>query len=613
LSVFLKKEYLKICPYNEAQLEVLVSQCVRNLAVLLVMAVGLVILWNGLFDFVSPIYFFESVSLTVYLVFREVTNYQLQEKENLIYRKLLIFFPRVKHHYLACRHMANAIVSAAEDMGPEQEQLAMELYRLLMEGNRKEKIRYYIENRNTNRYWKLFLIQAYEVSEKGDNYFAENVEHIRMELMEEIYRRKCREYSYSGYVFVTITPFFMMPVFKYWGLEFAAELSIFYSGTGRLLEVLIFFATVVIYNLISEAKEITILSGKNKEPVWKHDFVYQMKLIKTIVTELESFKGRISTKLKKLLLQSGDTLSYGRLCFRMFVYAAASFLVMAAVFSSVHANERKDILSRVENMHEIAPVASEEKRQILEKYILEITSECSRGNGVEEDTVKQLLQKRIRLGNEFMEKAVVKEIVKRLNQYEQAKGTIGELLLCVSGGIIAGCLPLLQLFFRVTVIRKESEYEVKQFQSLVLMERRIHEMTVVGLLEDMEAFSTCFKQVLQRCINSYGFDSRGALLQLKQDGMTIHAGFESLADAFLSVDEVGIELAFAEVENDRRLLERMSRLEAEVTHEKKRDSIELLTRIPMMLAVGAYFIFPFFWYSLQGVSEVFKILEEMHI
>ena len=138
-------------------------------------------------------------------------------------------------------------------------------------------------------------------------------------------------------------------------------------------------------------------------------------------------------------------------------------------------------------------------------------------------------------------------------------------------------------------------------------------MTVVGLLEDMEAFSTCFKQVLQRCINSYGFDSRGALLQLKQDGMTIHAGFESLADAFLSVDEVGIELAFAEVENDRRLLERMSRLEAEVTHEKKRDSIELLTRIPMMLAVGAYFIFPFFWYSLQGVSEVFKILEEMHI
>jgi hypothetical protein len=169
-----------------------------------------------------------------------------------------------------------------------------------MEANQKEKIRCYIEKRDTNRYWKLFLIQAYEVSEKGDNYFAENVEHIRMELIEEIYRRKYREYSYNGYVFVTIAPFFMMPVFKYWGLEFAAELSLFYSGAGSLLEVLIFFATVVIYNLISEAKEIAFLSGKNRETVWKLDFLFQMKLTKAIVSEFEWFKGRISKKMKKL-------------------------------------------------------------------------------------------------------------------------------------------------------------------------------------------------------------------------------------------------------------------------------------------------------------------------
>lgn len=594
-------------------MDFMVKQCIRNVVMLTVATVGLVIFWNGLFGFGSFVYMIESVGLAAYLVFREVTNYQLQEKENLIYRKLLLFFPRVKHHYLASRHIANSIISAAEDMGPETEQLAMELYRLLMEGNQKEKIRFYIENRDTNRYWKLFLIQAYEVSEKGDEYFSENVEHIRMELMEEIYRRKCREYSYNGYVFVTIAPFFMMPVFKYWGLEFAAELSFFYSGTGRLLEVLIFLTTVVIYNLISEAKEITILSGKTRETVWKFDFLLQRKLIKAMVAELESMKGRIGTEIKKLLLQSGDTLSYGGLCFRMFACATASFLAMAVFFSSAHANERKELLRHVGNMNEIAPVVSGEKRQILESYILEITSECSRKNDVEEEIIRTLLQKRIRLGNEFTENAVVEEIMKRLQHYENAKGTFGEFLLCVLVGITSGCLPLLQLFFRVAVIRKEAEYEVKQFQSLVLMERRIQEMTVVGLLEDMEAFSVCFKQVLQRCINSYGFDSKEALLRLKQEGMLIHAGFESLADAFLSVDEVGIELAFAEVENDRRLLERMSRLEAEESHEKKRDGMELLAGIPMLLAVGAYFILPFFMYSLQGVFEVFEILEEMQI
>ena len=613
MFVFLKNKYLRICPYSKKQLDFLVRQCLRDITVTLGLVVGLVLVWNGIFPNGSFIYLMESLLLASYLVFTEVLNYRLQEQENLIYGKLLLYFPRVKHHYLSCRHMANAVVSAAEGMGPEMEQLAMEMYRLLMEDNRKAKIRAYIENRETNRYWKLFLVQAYETSEKGDICFAENVEHIRMELMEDIYHRKCRGYAYTGYVFVTVTPFFMMPVLKYWGLEFASELSYFYAGTGRLLEALLFLGTVVIYNLISAAKEITILSGKKRETIWKFDSLYQIKFIKAMVSDLEGLKGRISTKIKKIILQSGESISYGKLCFQMFCYAVLSFLAIAAFFSSGHTGERKNLLTRVENMYEIAPVVSEEKREILADYILEVTAQCSKVNGAEKETVRTLLRKRIHLGNEFTENAVVEEIMKRLHQYEKAKGSMWEFILCIMGGIAVGSLPLLQLCFLADVIRREAEYEVKQFQSLVLMERKIHEITVIGLLEDMEAFSKCFKGVLRRCINSYGFDMKESLRQLKQDGMLIHYGFESLGDAFLFVDEVGVDEAFGEIENDRRLLERMSRLEAEVTREKKRDSMELLTRIPMVLAVGIYFILPFFLYSLQSVSEVFELLEELQI
>lgn len=613
MSVFLKSKYLRICPYGKKQLDFLVKRCFKDIIVVLVLSVGSVIVWNGLFRHGSLSYLIESLVLAMYLAFTEVPNYHLQEQENMIFRKLLLYFPKVKHHYFSCRHMANAVVSAAEGMGPEMEQLAMEMYRLLMENNRKEKIRSYIENRDTNRYWKLFLVQAYEVSEKGDTCFAENIEHIRMELMEDIYHRKCREYAYTGYVFVTVAPFFMMPVFKYWGLQFATELSFFYARTGRLLEVLVFVVTVVIYNLLSAAKEITVLSATKQEQVWKIDLIFQRKFFKAILKDLERLGGRISTKIRKILLQSGEPLSYGRLSFRMFGYAVVSFLALAVFFSSGHAMERKNILSHVENMHEIAPVAGEEKRKLLENYILEITAQCSREKYVEEEAVKSLLRERIRLGNEFTENAVVEEIMKRIQKYKQAQGAVWEFIFCLFCGIVTGSIPLLQLYFRVSVIRRESEYEVKQFQSLVLMERKIHEITIIGLLEDMEAFSVCFKGVLRRCINSYGFDTKEALLLLKQEGMMIHSGFESLADAFLSVDEVGIEEAFAEIENDRKLLERMSRLESEVTREKKRDNMELLSRIPMALAVGAYFILPFFLYSLQSVSEVFDLLEEMQI
>ena len=103
------------------------------------------------------------------------------------------------------------------------------------------------------------------------------------------------------------------------------------------------------------------------------------------------------------------------------------------------------------------------------------------------------------------------------------------------------------------------------------------------------------------------------MLRLKEEGRQIHASFEELADAFLSVDEVGIELAFEEIESSRRLLEKLAQLEADINMEKKKDSTDLLARIPAVLTVGGYFIAPFFLYSLQGVFEVFELLENLQM
>ena len=209
------------------QLNGLISQCVRKMGTIIGLSIVVLVFWNGLFGVNSVLYMLESVMLASYIVCMEVPNYFLQEKENKVYNELILYFSRVKHRYKSCNHIANAVVNAADGMSYEIEQLAWELYRLLLEGNRKNKIRDYMEEKGLNRYWKLFLIQAYEVSENGNIYFDENVEHIRLELMEEIYRRRRRQYAYSGYVFVTVTPFFMLPVLKNWGLGFTSELDFF--------------------------------------------------------------------------------------------------------------------------------------------------------------------------------------------------------------------------------------------------------------------------------------------------------------------------------------------------------------------------------------------------
>lgn len=161
------------------------------MVIISILAAVVVVLWNGFFEEKPGIYLVECLLLTVYLVIMEVPNYKLREIENKVEQELLNYFSRVKHQYLSCRHISNAVLNASEGMSYEIQRLAGELYHVLMESERKEKVREYILYHRTNKFLKLFLVQAYEASEKGDvmlsegsSLFSENVEHLRLELME---------------------------------------------------------------------------------------------------------------------------------------------------------------------------------------------------------------------------------------------------------------------------------------------------------------------------------------------------------------------------------------------------------------------------------------------
>ncbi len=522
MSAFLRAKFLLVCPYGKRHLEKMVSDCKRDIGIVSIAAVCIIFCWNRMLVSVSEIYMLGSILLALYLVCMEVSNARMQKAENKVYRELLIYFSRVKHRYMASHHIANAVMEAADDMQYEIQRLAGELYQVLMESDRKEKIREYISLHRTNRYLKLFLIQAYEVSEKGDICFEENVEHLRLELMEELYRRKRRAYEFAGYVFVTAAPFFMMPLLKQWGMEFAPELEAFYENTGVLLEGITFGATIVIYGMILRAKEITFFTGNTEEKLWNLRGFYENCAVASLIQRLDRAEGNFSRSIRKLLLESEERISYGQFCLRILSSIIVSFLVLALTVGSAE-----------------------------------------------------------------------------------------RLLLCIPISLCVGMLPVWKLFYQVQTIRSGAAYEVRQFQTIILMERKLQGITVIGLLEDMEVFSKCFHSSLRKCINSYGAGTKAALMRLKEEGGRLHEGFEELADAFLSVDEVGIELAFAEVESNRRMLEKMTQLEAEISLERKKDSTDILTKLPGTLAVGAYFILPFFIYSLQGVYEVFEILEEM--
>jgi len=529
---------LRLCPYGEQYLKQMITKCEREVIVFCILIAGIIIFWNAIVKTASVTFILESLILAGYLVIMEVPKYKLQVKENKIYRELLTYLSRVKHRYASCRYIANAVYDAAENMSYEVQRLAAELYRVLMVSDRKEEVREYVLYHRTNRYLKLFLIQAYEASEKGDvilkegtTLFSKNVEHLRLEVMEELYRRKKQAHEFAGYIFVTVSPVFMMPVLKQWGLEFAPELEQFYMGTGKLLELVTVCVTVIIYGLINRAKDIVMFHETSREKLWNVEWIYNNSISLSVIHRFERAEGRFSQKIRQLLLFTGERITYGKLCFQICMIGGGSFLFLLLFSMGIHTTGKR----------------------------------C------------------------------------------------GYVLFAFFGGILLGTVPVIKLWFQVITAKAGAVQEVRQFQSVILMERNLQGMTVTGLLEDMEVFSQSFRNVLRRCINMYGSGAKDALLQMKKEGGYLHESFAELADAFISVDEVGISMAFAEVENNRTLLDRMSRLEAEIALERKKDNTDLLSKIPAVLAVGMYFILPFFMYSLKGLYEVFDILEQMKI
>lgn len=419
----LEVRLLEVCPYQEGERRRLAKELVRNAVLLSLLSALLLLFWNCRVQKGVTFYGLLCSGFLGWLLLWEIPDRRLQRKEERLFRQMLDYLREVKQRFFAGRNIPNAVFDSAREQSYEIRLHAAQLYGLLTDTRREHHVRNYISTARNNKFWKLFLVQCYETSEKGDillsegnSLFAENIEQIRLELMSELHRRKKRGHLFAGYLFVTVAPFLSLSVLQSWGIRFSAELRTFYQGPGRLIAAVCFVTTVLLVRYIK-----------------KH----------------ARFGGSVS----------------------------------------------------------------------------------------------------------------------------------------------------------------ETVSEIQQFQTILWMERRFPEMTRLTLLEDMEAFSMRFRPILRECLNNYSAGPEQALRRMREQGGRFHAAFAEIAECFLMVEEVGVEMAFAGMENSRQMLEREELFLAELQMENGKDRTELLSKFPSVLAVGAYFAVPFLLSAIQGVWEVFTILE----
>ena len=612
----IESSYLYLCPYDIVVLTKLVAKTITKIVVFSIGGAVVVLLFNSFMQGYLSAYAVACACLIVYVLSNEVLHSSVRSKDKQTMSDLIKYFANVKHQYLACKNIPQSILSAAEGMSYEVNMHALELHSILTANDRREKVREYTLNPRANSFMKLFISQAYEASERGDvtrpgdesSLLARNMEFLRVEMMREAARREKRDYKFAGYSFVAAAPvFFLMPL-KKWGVDFSPEMQTFYIGLGNMVMLLAFVATILVYDSINKVKELQTMRTVKNMSIFDSAKNYNAKL-HIYMDVVEKQKAGVFNNMRKMLRETGTNETVGAMVVKMAVYAVVGTIFGIVLFTSIHKQNRELITTRVDNLDSIVYTTSKKQENLISECILAMTTDYLNVIDVELDVLKADLNERIYLPNEDSVSGVCLEVQRRVKKYHSEYFRWYDFLISLVLGTITATLPYMSLKYRYSVLLKSKGDEVRQFQSIVIMERTFTDITVRQMLEEMETFAVLFKSSIRRCLNNYSAGPTEALLELKDQEKDC-SEFTELIDGFLVIESVGVTKAFAEVQSNREMSEGSRAFYEDMLLDKKKGLTDMLSIVPAGIAFGLYFLVPLCYYAFGGVSNMFDMLQE---
>lgn len=182
-----------------------------------------------------------------------------------------------------------------------------------------------------------------------------------------------------------------------------------------------------------------------------------------------------------------------------------------------------------------------------------------------------------------------------------------EVAIIILCGLFAFCIPDMRLRYRKSLMQMNMLSEVTQFQSIIMMQMFIPDITVLRILTTMEQFAHIFRASIRDCINEYSYSVQEALEGMKNAER--YEMFRRLCDNLLAVDKIGIIRSFEEIVQDRIHFQKQREADTHRMIKKKADYARLIAFIPMILIMVSYLILP---YGVEAVRQFSVILDELN-
>lgn len=598
----MRKRYEMICPEGTRSL-----MC-KAMGMCYLVWGSCCLLFILLFGLRPSIYTAALTILSIVVLNHEFLEHKVGSMEMTLMYQMDRFLSDTRHSFYKHGMIDAAIEEASERSGRIMKVNSVKIQSVLESGDKETAIRLYSET-VSNRFLRMFLSVAVYVSEFGDKFingvsmFLMNINTIKGDIYIELMNRKETDYKFSGMVFTTLGPVYMLGLIKRWALSVTPKLAGFYHGTGGVtLEIMIYVITVVMYVMINELKE------KNEVGIKEHDFLQRMSRIRFIYRVLNNYSKKNSIKLEKqeeLLYRVGETLSAKQFLLKRLMYGTFVFLLCIFISSMMHWQNRKDILTSHKLPTETETVIPSRMIDAAGELVVKYTNRYK--DGLPEETkLKEEIRSEGIFRNDNAITAIIKEIKNRSQQYKREYFRWHELLFAVCTGSVAYWCPYLMILYRRKVLNLNMGNEVAQFQSIIMLVMYLNNTTVIKVLELMESFAVIFKESIKSCINDYSAGDLNALEKLKMREQ--YEPFRRLVDNLIVADKIGIKKAFDEVAEERKVSQEMRNQEYRITRDKKVIAGTIMSFVPAVITVAFYWIIPFSMNALAGLSDYDTIM-----
>jgi hypothetical protein len=531
----------------------------------------------------------------------------MRNAEVKLLRQMIVFFTDVRHYYYESRMVDIAILDATKNVGNEMKAHSNKIYDVLTADNMEKEVRLYNETIGIN-YLKLFLSSCVQVIQYGDkeveeqSVFQMNLHHLKNEVQMEELKQSKLIYIFSGLVFMTVAPILSLDFCKSFGISNLPELTSFYEGPiGIGIYIASILVIILCYLFQNFERDIMSVTSKNNILLFK---LSELTILKNIINNYtERFYTKI-LRLKILLKQTRESISYRQFLVKQLLYALIAFCFMTGLIFHIHQIKRTSYrfnYYEADNTSMVTSAQIEKYKEHISFYI-----EKYKDEKLSYDVIRDKMDSDIKVNNSYMKENIINTVLTRLKAYKNEYYRWYELVISILITVIAYYLPYWMLLYRRRIIRLGMDAEVVQFHSIILMLMYLDNISILTILETMEIFAGIFKTSIQECINDFNSGSEEALIGLKEKETC--EVFRRLVDNLLVSDKIGIIKAFDEIAADRLYFMERRKQENEIILKKKADNATLIAYIPLMLIMTTYLIAPFI---IQCIKDYQLISSEL--